>query len=46
MIIGMGNILDIYAQIDLIMLVDMASKNMNVYFWHKADVQHRTSLTL
>jgi multidrug efflux pump subunit AcrB len=39
MIIGMGNTLDIYAQIGLIMLVGMASKNMNVRFWHKADVQ-------
>ncbi len=39
MIIGMGNILDIYAQIGLIMLVGMASKNMNVRFWHKGDIQ-------
>jgi len=39
MITGMGNTLDIYAQIGLFLLVGMASKNMNVCFWHKVDTQ-------
>jgi len=40
MIIGMGNTLDIYAQIGFIMLVGMASKNMSDRFWYKADIHN------